>query len=62
MGWRIELTREAERQMDDLGNAERRQVLKFLQKLQSRDDPQTLGKPLAGPFGAFGATASASIA
>jgi RHH-type rel operon transcriptional repressor/antitoxin RelB len=26
------------------------------------DDPQTLGKPLAGPFGAFGATASASIA
>ena len=50
MGWRIELTREAERQIDALGSGERRQVLKFLQKLRSRDDPQTLGKPLSGPL------------
>jgi mRNA interferase RelE/StbE len=50
MGWRIELTREAERQIDALGSGDRRQVLKFLQKLRSRDDPQTLGKPLAGPL------------
>jgi mRNA interferase RelE/StbE len=50
MRWRIELTREAERQIDALGSGDRRQVLKFLQKLRSRDDPQTLGKPLVGPL------------
>jgi mRNA interferase RelE/StbE len=50
MGWRIELTREAERQIAALGNAERRQVLRFLQKLQNRDDPHTLGKLLSGPL------------
>ncbi|HKH35067.1 MAG TPA: type II toxin-antitoxin system RelE/ParE family toxin [Beijerinckiaceae bacterium] len=50
MAWLIELTHAAERQLYALGNAERRQILKFLQKLQSRDDPQTLGKPLSGPL------------
>ena len=50
MVWRVELTREAERQIDALGGGDRRQVLKFLQKLQSRDDPQTLGRPLSGPL------------
>jgi|tagenome__1003787_1003787.scaffolds.fasta_scaffold20802573_2 mRNA interferase RelE/StbE len=48
MEWRIELTLQAERQVDALGAGERRQVLRFLQKLRSRADPQTLGRPLSG--------------
>ena len=40
MGWRAELTHEAERQIGTLGAGERQRVLKFLQKLQSRDDPE----------------------
>jgi mRNA interferase RelE/StbE len=48
MEWRVELTPEAERQVAALGAGERRQVLKFLQKLRSRADSQMLGRPLSG--------------
>jgi len=50
MAWRVELTYEAERRIGRLGAGERQRVLKFLQKLQSRDDPQTLGRALSGPL------------
>jgi mRNA-degrading endonuclease RelE of RelBE toxin-antitoxin system len=62
MAWRIELTPQAERQVDALGAGERRQVLKFLQKLRSRADPQTLGKPLSGGPAGSGDIGSGTIA
>ena len=55
MAWSIELSLEAERDLDKLDPQHRRRILTFLHERIARlDDPRSIGKALAGPrFGEF---------
>jgi len=55
MAWSIELSLEAERDLDRLDPQHRRRTLKFLlERVAELDDPRSIGKALAGPrFGEF---------
>ncbi|WP_245515395.1 type II toxin-antitoxin system RelE family toxin [Rhizobium deserti] len=55
MAWKIELQREAERDLSRLSSENSKRVLKFLhERLGKLDDPRSLGEALHGPvFGKF---------
>lgn len=49
MGWKVELTPEANSALKKLGTAEAERVIKFLfNRIQSRDNPRTIGEALKG--------------
>lgn len=51
MGWRIELSGDARKQLQKLGRSEAKRIVQFLhQRLEPLDDPRLLGKSLKGPF------------
>jgi mRNA interferase RelE/StbE len=50
MAWKIELQREAERELSKLSSENSKRVLKFLhERLGKLDDPRSLGEALHGP-------------
>ncbi len=50
MPWKIELLREADRDLSKLGSDDRKRILKFLQTRIARlDDPRSVGEALHGP-------------
>lgn len=54
MGWRIELSDSALRDLQRLGRPDARRVLDFLREwVAPLDDPRQRGKALAGPLGEF---------
>jgi mRNA interferase RelE/StbE len=55
MAWSIELSVEAERDLDKLDPQHSRRILKFLHERIARlEDPRSIGEALAGPrFGEF---------
>lgn len=55
MAWRIELSEEADRQLDKLDPQVARRILKFLrERVAELDNPRSLGEALHGPkFGEF---------
>jgi len=55
MAWSIELSLEAQRDLNRLDPQHSRRILKFLHERVARlDDPRSIGKALAGPrFGEF---------
>jgi mRNA interferase RelE/StbE len=55
MAWLIELSVEAERDLDKLDSQHSRRILKFLhERVAQLEDPRSIGKALAGPrFGEF---------
>ena len=51
LGWRIELTDEARKQLKKLGTAEAKRIFQYLrQRVEPLDDPRQLGKGLKGQF------------
>jgi mRNA interferase RelE/StbE len=51
LGWRIELSGDARKQLQKLGRPEAKRIVQFLhQRLEPLDDPRQLGKSLKGPF------------
>lgn len=52
MGWQIELTGAAQKQMKKLGHAEAKRIRDYLrERIQPLEDPRQLGKPLQGQLG-----------
>ena len=50
MAWRIEVSEEADRQLDKLDPQISRRILKFLHdRVAPLDDPRSIGEPLHGP-------------
>jgi mRNA interferase RelE/StbE len=50
MAWKIELQRDAERELEKLGHNAARRILKFLHGRVARlDDPRAIGEALRGP-------------
>lgn len=51
MGWRIELSGDARKQLQKLGRTEAKRIVQFLhQRVEPLDDPRQLGKALKGPL------------
>ena len=51
MGWRIELSGDARKQLQKLGRSEARRIVQFLhQRIEPLDNPRLVGKALKGPF------------
>lgn len=51
MAWKVELLREAERELSRLGSDDARRILKFLYTRIARlDDPRSVGEALHGPL------------
>ena len=51
MGWRIELSGDARKQLQKLGRPEAKRIIQFLHhRVEPLDDPRQLGKALKGPF------------
>lgn len=48
MDWKIKFDKDAEKDLEKLDNSIRTKVVKFLKKLQSREDPRSLGEQLTG--------------
>lgn len=49
MTWRIEFRKEAEKEIDSLDPQITKRILNFIStRLQTADNPRTLGKPLSG--------------
>lgn len=49
MGWRIELSGDARKQLRKIGQPEAKRILQFLhQRIEPLDDPRKLGKQLTG--------------
>jgi mRNA interferase RelE/StbE len=55
MAWRIELSEEADRQLDKLDRQVSRRILKFLhERIAELENPRSIGEALHGPrFGEF---------
>jgi mRNA interferase RelE/StbE len=50
MVWKIELQRDAERELSKLGHDNARRILKFLHgRLSNLEDPRSIGEALKGP-------------
>ena len=51
MAWKIEISRLAQQQLDDLDRAVSRRIVKFLrERVEKLDDPRQIGDPLKGPL------------
>ncbi len=51
MGWRIELSGDARKQLQKLGHSEAKRIVQFLhQRVEPLDNPRLVGKALKGPF------------
>jgi len=51
LGWRIELSGDARKQLQKLGRSEARRIVQFLhQRIEPLDNPRLVGKALKGPF------------
>lgn len=55
MGWRIEFSASAAKELDELGHQNARRILEFLRnRVLTAAHPRALGEPLRGPeFGRF---------
>lgn len=53
MGWQIDISAGALRQIKKLGHEPARRVRAFLRRLESLDNPRQQGKALSGEFSAF---------
>ncbi|MFV3130391.1 type II toxin-antitoxin system RelE family toxin [Niveispirillum sp. KHB5.9] len=54
MAWNITLSAAAEKELQKLGTAEARRILKFLfQRVQPLEDPRSIGEALRSPLGEF---------
>lgn len=52
LGWQIELTGTAQKQLKKLGHTEAKRIRDYLrERVQPLDDPRELGKPLQGQLG-----------
>ncbi len=52
LGWQIELTGAAQKQLKKLGHAEAKRIRDYLrERVQPLEDPRQLGKPLQGQLG-----------
>jgi mRNA interferase RelE/StbE len=51
LGWRIELSGDARKQLHKLGHSEAKRIVQFLhQRVEPLDNPRLVGKALKGPF------------
>ena len=51
MAWKVEISRPAQKQLDDLDITLSRRIVKFLrQRVEKLDDPCQIGDPLKGPL------------
>jgi len=51
MAWKVEISRLAQKQLDDLDVAVSRRIVKFLrERLEKLDDPRQIGDPLSRPL------------
>lgn len=51
MAWKIELSAEANKQLEKLDRQHNLRILKFLhERLATLDNPRSIGKPLQGPL------------
>jgi mRNA interferase RelE/StbE len=51
MAWKVEISRPAQKQLDDLDITLSRRIVKFLrQRVEKLDDPRQIGDPLKGPL------------
>jgi mRNA interferase RelE/StbE len=51
MAWKVEISRLAQKQLDDLDVTVSRRIVKFLrQRVEKQDDPRQIGDPLEGPL------------
>jgi mRNA interferase RelE/StbE len=51
MAWKVEISRLAQKQLDDLDNTVSRRIVKFLrERVEKLDDPRQIGDPLNGPL------------
>jgi len=48
MAWTVELTPEAHASLKNIGAADARRILKFLNRLEGRDNPRGIGASLKG--------------
>ena len=49
MAWTVEITPEARAVLKEIGDADSKRILKFLdQRIEGRDNPRNTGKPLKG--------------
>ena len=53
MVYKIEISAKASSQLAKLDNSVRIQIKKFIEKLETRDDPRTLGKALKGNLSGY---------
>jgi mRNA interferase RelE/StbE len=51
MAWKVEISRLAQKQLDDLDVTVSRRIVKFLrERIEKLDDPRQIGDPLSGPL------------
>ena len=51
MAWKVEISRLAQKQLDDLNATVSRRIVKFLrERVEKLDDPRQIGDPLSGPL------------
>ncbi len=54
MAWKVEISRLAQKQLDDLDIAVSRRIVKFLrERIEKLDDPRQIGEALKGPLGEY---------
>jgi mRNA interferase RelE/StbE len=51
MAWKVEISRLAQKQLDDLDKPVSSRIVKFLRlRVEQLDDPRQIGEPLTGPL------------